>query len=83
MAVAENQSGSKRVLRNRASSDEFAAYAFDMLQSLREAGRGERYKFLSYLMGLAAEEAIRLAEGQPSAAAAFSPKAKGTKKPTQ
>ncbi len=74
MAVAENHHGSKRTIRNRANADEFAAYAFDMLQSLREAGRGEKYTFLSYLMGLAAEEAIRLAEGLPSAAASVRPK---------
>ncbi|MEQ9145183.1 MAG: hypothetical protein RLO08_12590 [Parvibaculaceae bacterium] len=57
---------------NRGDRDEFAAYAFDMLQSLREASTKERHAFLSYLMGLAAEEAIRLAEGEPSAAAAYS-----------
>jgi len=58
--------------RNRENADDFAAYAFDMLQSLREASTREKHAFLRYLMGLAAEEAIRLAEGQSSAAAAYS-----------
>jgi len=57
--------------RNRENVDEFAAYAFDILQSLREASTQERHRFLGYLMGLAAEEAIRLAEGQQSAAAQY------------
>lgn len=56
---------------NRETVDEFAAYAFDILQSLREASIQERHKFLGYLMGMAAEEAIRLAEGHQSAAAQF------------
>ena len=57
--------------RNRENADDFAAYAFDMLQSLREASTREKHAFLRYLMGLAAEEAIRLAEGQSSAAATY------------
>lgn len=61
----------KRTQGNRENVDEFAAYAFDILQSLREASLQERHKFLGYLMGMAAEEAIRLAEGHQSAAAQF------------
>jgi len=56
---------------NRENVDEYAAYAFDILQSLREASTEDRHKFLGYLMGMAAEEAIRLAEGHQSAAAQF------------
>ncbi len=48
-----------------------AAYAFDMLQSLRETCTGDKHRFLSYLIGMAAEEAQRLSEGLPSAAAQF------------
>jgi hypothetical protein len=51
--------------------DELAAYAFDMLQSLRETCSDDKHRFLSYLVGMAAEEAQRLAEGLPSAAAQF------------
>ena len=70
----------KKSRGNRENVDEFAAYAFDILQSLREASTQERHKFLGYLMGMAAEEAIRLAEGQQSAAAQFGvrTKEKGT-----
>lgn len=57
--------------RNRDNADEFAAYVFDLLQALREVSTRDEHLFLSYLMGLAAEEAIRLAEGQPSAAASY------------
>ncbi len=53
------------------TSDDVAAYAFDMLQSLRETCSADRHQFLSYLMGMAAEEALRLSEGLPSAAAQF------------
>lgn len=58
--------------KSSVSKDEFAAYAFDMLQSLRESSQEEHHRFLSYLIGMAAEEALRLAEGQPSAVAAYS-----------
>ena len=61
----------KHPARNRESADDFAAYAFDMLQSLREASTRERHAFLRYLMGLAAEEAIRLAEGHTSSIATY------------
>lgn len=58
--------------------DELAAYAFDMLQSLRETCSDDRHRFLSYLVGMAAEEAQRLAEGLPSAAAQFAKEPAGT-----
>ncbi|MCE8000297.1 MAG: hypothetical protein HEP70_15680 [Rhodobiaceae bacterium] len=51
--------------------DEFAAYAFDMLRSLRDACKEDQHHFLSYLIGMAAEEAQRLSEGLPSTAAQF------------
>ncbi len=54
------------------AGDDTAAYVFDMLQSLRETCSSDDHRFLSYLMGMAADEALRLAEGQASAAAAFS-----------
>ncbi len=57
--------------RSSGNADDYAAYAFDMLQSLREASTREKHAFLRYLMGMAAEEAYRLAEGQASAAAAY------------
>lgn len=69
-------SSDKPLRRNRENADDYAAYAFDMLQSLREASTQERHAFLRYLMGMAAEEAIRLAEGQPSAAAAYTSRTK-------
>jgi hypothetical protein len=62
----------KQASKSSVSKDEFAAYAFDMLQSLRESSKNEHHRFLSYLIGMAAEEALRLAEGQPSALAAYS-----------
>lgn len=68
--------------RNRENVDEFAAYAFDILQSLREASTQERHRFLGYLMGLAAEEAIRLAEGQQSAAAQYGSRSRQPTPPT-
>lgn len=61
-----------RARKSPEGDDEFAAYAFDMLQSLRETCSKDHHRFLSYLIGMAAEEALRLAEGQPSAAAALS-----------
>eukprot|EP00439_Symbiodinium_sp_Y106_P089568 s1_g2104.t1 len=53
--------------KSAAQQDEVAAYAFDMLQSLRETCSDENHRFLSYLIGMAAEEAQRLSEGLPSA----------------
>lgn len=50
-----------------AQRDQVAAYAFDMLQSLRETCSEDNHRFLSYLIGMAAEEAQRLSEGLPSA----------------
>ncbi len=50
-----------------AQRDQVAAYAFDMLQSLRGTCSDENHRFLSYLIGMAAEEAQRLSEGLPSA----------------
>lgn len=70
-AETTNTGPTRKRAGNRENVDEFAAYAFDILQSLREASTQERHKFLGYLMGLAAEEAIRLAEGQQSAAAQY------------
>ncbi len=58
--------------------DELAAYAFDMLQSIRETCSDDKHRFLSYLVGMAAEEAQRLAEGLPSAAAQFAKQPVGT-----
>ncbi len=55
----------------RDNVDDVAAYAFDMLQSLRETCSDDNHRFLSYLIGMAAEEAQRLSEGLPSAAAQF------------
>jgi hypothetical protein len=66
---------------NRENMDEFASYAFDILQSLRESSTQERHRFLSYLIGLAAEEAIRLAEGQQSAAAQYGTKTSAPNNP--
>lgn len=51
--------------------DEFAGYAFDMLRSLRDACKEDQHRFLSYLIGMAAEEAQRLSEGLPSTVAQF------------
>jgi len=67
----------KQACKASATGDEIAAYVFDMLQSLRETCSKDDHRFLSYLMGMAAEEALRLAEGQPSAAAALSKGVKG------
>ena len=64
-------SAGKHPARNRENADDFASYAFDMLQSLREASTRERHAFLRYLMGLAAEEAIRLSEGHSSSIATY------------
>ncbi len=47
--------------------DEVATYALDMLQSLRDTCSDDKHRFLSYLIGMAAEEAQRLSEGLPSA----------------
>ncbi|MAN62707.1 MAG: hypothetical protein CMI60_12265 [Parvibaculum sp.] len=58
--------------KSSVQGDELAAYAFDMLQTLRETCSDDKHRFLSYLIGMAAEEAQRLAEGLPSAAAQFS-----------
>lgn len=66
----------KQARGDSATGDEVAAYAFDMLQSLRKTCSNDEHRFLSYLMGMAADEAVRLAEGQPSAAAAFSKRRK-------
>ena len=49
--------------------DPVAAYAFDLLVALRGMLAGPQHPFLSYLIGMAAEESFRLAEGHPSAAA--------------
>jgi|GEM_PF-2922358 len=70
---ASNQGAQPRRKKrgNRENVDEYAAYAFDILQSLREASTEDRHKFLGYLIGMASEEAIRLAEGHQSAAAQF------------
>lgn len=48
-------------------ADQKAAYIFDLLAGLRKLASEREYAFLSYLMGVAAEEALRLAEGLPSA----------------
>ncbi len=59
------------VSKPAASADDVAAYAFDMLQSLRGTCADNSHHFLSYLIGMAAEEAQRLSEGLPSAASDF------------
>lgn len=64
--------------KSSVQGDELAAYTFDMLQSLRETCSDDRHRFLSYLIGMAAEEAQRLAEGLPSAAAQFPKQPVGT-----
>jgi len=58
-------------IESSVEGDDLAAYAFDMLQSLRETCSDDKHRFLSYLIGMAAEEAQRLSEGLPSAAAQF------------
>jgi len=50
----------------KAGADETARYALELLLSLKGVTNKGEHAFLSYLIGLAAEEAIRLAEGQPS-----------------
>lgn len=57
--------------KSSVQGDELAAYTYDMLQSLRDTCSDEKHRFLSYLIGMAAEEAQRLAEGLPSAADQF------------
>lgn len=57
--------------KSSVEGDELATYAFDMLQSLRKTCSDDRHQFLSYLIGMAAEEALRLSEGLPSSAAQF------------
>jgi hypothetical protein len=72
MSGRKAKSVNKRRACNASSKgDEVAAYAFDLLQSLRRTCSDDDHRFLSYLIGMAAEEAQRLSEGQPSAGAAF------------
>lgn len=52
--------------------DQLAAYAFDLLIVLRSLTKDRKHAFLSFLIGVAAEEAIRLAEGQESSGPTFS-----------
>ena len=61
--------------RKAEQGDELAAYAFDMLRSLRVSCSDDKHRFLSYLIGMAAEEAQRLSEGLPSSAAQFAKQA--------
>lgn len=51
--------------------DQLAAYAFDLLIVLRSLTKDHKHAFLSFLIGVAAEEAIRLAEGHKSSGPSF------------
>lgn len=51
--------------------DQLAAYAFDLLIVLRSLTKDRKHAFLSFLIGVAAEEAIRLAEGHKSSGPSF------------
>lgn len=44
------------------AGDPLASYSFDMLAGLTRMLERPRYAFLAYLIGMAAEEAYRLAE---------------------
>lgn len=44
------------------AGDPLASYSFDMLAGLTRMLERPRYAFLTYLIGMAAEEAYRLAE---------------------
>ena len=58
--------------------DQLAAYAFDLLIVLRSLTKDRKHAFLSFLIGVAAEEAIRLAEGQASSGPTFDQKVQET-----
>lgn len=53
-------------MNETAKPDPTAAYAGDLLVGLRKLLTRREQAFLAYLVGMAAEEAIRLAEGLPS-----------------
>lgn len=72
---AETGASKQACKKSSRAADEQAAYAFDMLQSLRKICSGDNHRFLSYLIGMAAEEAQRLSEGLPSSAAQFAQQA--------
>lgn len=59
---ARSKRAADQVLRVPSDAgDPLASYSFDMLAGLTRIMEGPRYAFLAYLVGMAAEEAYRLA----------------------